>query len=174
MNAGEWQRDLKRKGSRVVLLGLPIAMHCHHYNINLQSMLESALGETGIKLMVQAAEEACYQMFVEYFKRYKMIRTLKSKLELACSIYQNCGLGVIHFISICESGGEAISPASHHVTGWLAKHGRRDTPGCHFTRGWIAGLFDVLFQRPIGAYQVIEKTCKMMRHDVCMFEIKEK
>lgn len=174
MALNEWQKDLKRKGSKVVLLGLPIAMHCHHYNINLQSMLESALGEAGIELMVRAAEEASLLMFQKYFTRYNKIKTLKSKLELACTVYQNCGLGIIHFVKVTENGGEAISPASHHVTGWLAKHGKRDTPGCHFTRGWIAGLFNVLFQKPLGFYKVTEKSCKTMRKDACIFEIMER
>jgi len=169
----EWQRDLKRKGTRLLLSNIPIAMHCHHYNINLQHMLESTIGDEGIELMYRSAEEASYFMFKEYFRKYSRIKTLKSKIELACATYQNCGLGVIHFLKIDSKGGQAVSPSSHHVTGWLAKHGRRDKPGCHFTRGWIAGLFEVLFGKPLGTYNVIETSCKMMRNDACFFEITE-
>jgi hypothetical protein len=169
----EWQRDLKRKGSKLLLSSIPIAMHCHHYNINLQHMLEITMGDQGIELMYRSAEEASYFMFKEYFRKYGRIKTLKSKIELACSVYQNCGLGVLHFLKIQADCGHAISPASHHVTGWLAKHGRRDTTGCHFTRGWIAGLFEVLFGRPLGTYKVVETACKMMRNDTCIFEIME-
>ncbi|MFN3660536.1 MAG: hypothetical protein ACK4TN_04800, partial [Brevinematales bacterium] len=145
MSLIKWDTDLTRKGGQVLISGLPVAMHCHHYNINLQAMLEARLGNRGIELMYRSAEEATYMMFKEYFRRYTKIRSTKSRIELACTLYQNCGLGVIHFIRLDEEGGEAVSPSSHHVTGWLAKHGIRDTPGCHFARGWLSGFCEILF-----------------------------
>ena len=63
--------------------------------------------------------------------------------------------------------------SSHHVIGWLAKHGRRTTPGCHFSRGWIAGVLEVIYNRPIGYYLVEEKTCKMMLDEKCLFMVRE-
>ncbi len=167
----KWEKDLTRKGGQVLLSSLPIAMHCHHYNINLQAMLEETFGEIGIDLMCRSAEEATYSMFREYFKRYPNIKTIKSRIELACTLYQSCGLGIIHFVSLDEEGGEAVSPFSHYVTGWLAKHGKRDTPGCHFTRGWIAGLCNLLYEKHLGYFKVAEVACKMMRHETCVFKI---
>ena len=52
-----WRSELAREGHRVILSGLPIAMHCHHYNINLQKMLEDTMGEKGVHLLFKAAEE---------------------------------------------------------------------------------------------------------------------
>jgi predicted hydrocarbon binding protein len=69
-------------------------------------------------------------------------------------------------------GGNVVSPSSHHVTGWLAKHGKRDTPGCHFTRGWIAGALEAIYLRPLEFYTVEEKRCKMMRHEQCEFQFR--
>lgn len=169
----DWRGELSRDGHRVILSGLPIAMHCHHYNINLQKMLEDTLGEKGVQLLLQAAEEVSFYGFQSLFLHYSGIKTVKSKLELAATIYQNCGLGVIHFKNVGPRGGCIVSPSSHHVTGWLAKHGRRGTPGCHFSRGWIAGVMEVIYSRPIGWYRVAEKDCKMMRNDECVFLIKE-
>jgi succinate dehydrogenase hydrophobic anchor subunit len=51
----DWRSTLARDGHRVILSGLPIAMHCHHYNINLQKMLEDTMEEEGIRLMFRAA-----------------------------------------------------------------------------------------------------------------------
>ncbi len=169
----DWATDLSRKGSTVSLSGVPVAMHCHHYNINLQNMLETTLGPDGVDLMYKSAEESAYLMLREYFRHYPRLRSRKSKIEVACSIYQNCGLGILYFVTLNEKGGKALSRSSHHVTGWLAKHGRRDTPGCHFTRGWIAGFCAMLYGRPLGTYNVTEHTCKMMRDEICTFEIKE-
>ena len=167
----DWRSNLAREGHRVILSGLPIAMHCHHYNINLQKMLEDTMGDEGIRLLSNAAEEVSYHEFRSLLKQYHSIKTLKSKLELFSTIYQNCGLGIIHFKKIGPKGGRITSPSSHHVTGWLAKHGRRETPGCHFSCGWIAGIMGVIYDRPLGYYAVEERECKMMRDDECVFQV---
>lgn len=169
----DWRSTLARDGHRVILSGLPIAMHCHHYNINLQKMLEDTMEEEGIRLMFRAAEEVSYHAFLSLFRQYNQIKTIKSKLEFSSTICQNCGLGVIHFRKIGPHGGRVVSPSSHHVTGWLAKHGRRNTPGCHFSRGWIAGILEAIYDRPLGHYAVRERQCKMMRNEECVFWVKE-
>ena len=161
--------ELARKGHRMILSGQPVTLHCHHYNINLQKTLEDVLGEEGVLLLYRSVEEAIYGSFKPILKHYKQIKTLKSKLEMTSILYQNSGLGVIQFQDMGPKGGRIVSNASHHVTGWLAKHGRRKTPGCHFTRGWIAGALEALFQYPIGHYQVEELECKMVRHGDCIF-----
>ena len=169
----DWHSELAREGHKVILAGQPMAMHCHHYNINLQKTIEETLGGKGIRLLVRSAEEASYDSFKQLFDRYKQIKTLKSKLEMAGILFQNCGLGVLHFVRVRPGGGNVVSPSSHHVTGWLAKHGKRDTPGCHFTRGWIAGALEAIYDRPLEFYRIIEKRCKMMRHQQCEFQITE-
>ncbi len=168
-----WKNELARDGHKVILSGQPVTMHCHHYNINLQKTIEDNLGNKAIPLLLQSAEEASYNSFQSLFDKFRQIKTLKSKLELAEILFQNSGLGVIHFKRIRPGGGQVVSPSSHHVTGWLAKHGKRDTPGCHFSRGWIAGALEAIYNRPPGFYAVEEKHCKMMRDDTCVFHIKE-
>lgn len=170
----DWRSDFAREGHRVFISGQPIAMHCHHYNINLHKTLEDTLGEEGIQLLFKAAEEAGFIGFEPFLNQYNRIKTTKSKLELAATIYQNCGLGVIHFKNAGSRGGEIVSPSSHHVTGWLAKHGRRQTPGCHFSRGWIAGVMAVIYHRPLGHYAVKETACKMVQGNECVFHVKER
>ena len=174
MDLIDWRRELNRHGNRVVILGQPIAMHCHHYNINLQKTLEDTLGEEGVRLLYAAVENTNYHGLKNIFDQLKKIKTIKSKLEMASILYQNCGLGIIHFNKYNSHQAQIESPSSHHVTGWLAKHGRRDTPGCHFARGWIAGAFEAIYQRPLGYYAVQETRCKMQGDDVCVFDVKEK
>lgn len=168
----DWESDLFREGPRVILSGQAVAMHCHHYNINLQKMLEDTMGETGVQLIFEAAEEVAYHGLKALLEQYTQIKTIKSKLEFSSTIYQNCGLGVLYYKKTGPRRGRAVSPSSHHVTGWLAKHGRRDTPGCHFSRGWIAGILEVIYNRPLGHFMVEEQDCKMMRKDECVFLIK--
>ncbi len=169
----DWKSELAREGHKVILSGQPAAMHCHHYNINLQKTIEDNLGKEGIGLLFRSVEEASYTSFQHLLNQYPQIKTLKSKLEMAGILFQNCGLGVIHFERVRSAGGYVVSPSSHHVTGWLAKHGKRDTPGCHFTRGWMAGALEAICKRSLGFYSVEEKRCKMMRDEECLFHIKE-
>ena len=77
---------------------------------------------------------------------------------MAASMHLNYGLGIIHLQEIDMGGGRIISPSSHHVTGWLAKHGRRKTPGCHFARGWVAGVLAVI-SRILGKHHVSISDC---------------
>ncbi len=171
MTLFDWKSELARKGHRVVLSGQPITMHCHHYNINLQKTLEDTLGDEGVQLLFDSVEQANYHGLKSLFSQYTQIKTLKSKLEMASILYQNSGFGVLHFHEIGPEGGKVYSPSSHHVTGWLAKHARRDTPGCHFARGWIAGALEAIFQYEPGHFVVDEQQCKMMRDEECLFTV---
>jgi len=166
-----WQDEFVREGHRVFFAGQPCAMHCHRYNINLQKTLEDTLGEEGIQLIIRSAEESGYCNFRNLVDQFSYLKSVKSKLEMAATMYQNYGLGVIHLQKIDMSGGRITSPSSHHVTGWLAKHGRRKTPGCHFTRGWVAGVLAVTFDKPMGHYHMDEVHCKMVGAPECVFEV---
>jgi predicted hydrocarbon binding protein len=169
----DWRKELSRDGSRITLSGLHMAMHCHHYSINLQKMLEDTMGDAGIGLIFRSAEEATYEGARTLMEQFNPIRTVKSKLELMATLYQNCGLGIIHFQKMTPRGGQVIGISSHQVIGWLAKHGRRDTPGCHFTRGWIAGVMAVVYGRPLGNYRVEEVECKIVGDPQCTFQVRE-
>ncbi|MBT3255586.1 MAG: hypothetical protein HN366_03880 [Deltaproteobacteria bacterium] len=167
-----WQKELGREGHRVKFSGQPVAMHCHHYHINLQKTLEETLGKQGIRLLYQSAEEAIFENFTNILRQYKSIKTEKSKFEMAALVFQNSGMGIIRLQEVGPEGGLFMSPSNHHVTGWLAKHGMRDTPGCHFVRGWIAGILEAIYDRPLGYYAVEERQCKMMRKKECVFVVK--
>lgn len=171
MTVLSWQKELSRDGHRLAFAGQPCTMHCHHYNINLQKTLEDALGDEGIELLYQSAVESNFRNFQTLAGQYTQIKTKKSKMEMAATLFQISGLGIIHFQHIGSTGGRIVSPSSHHVTGWLAKHGRRNTPGCHFTRGWIAALMAVINDRHPDDFIVRETSCKMMRAPECVFDI---
>lgn len=166
------RNELSRDHNRVTLIGLPIALHCHHYNIGLQKALEDTLEEDGIELLFKASEKISYLSFQSFFNKHKQIRTIKSKLEFAGTIFQNCGLGTIYFRQVRPKRARVVSPFSHHVTAWLSKYAARKTPGCHFSRGWIAGVLEAIYNHPLGYYDVKEKSCKMKRDHQCVFLVK--
>lgn len=166
-----WPEKFARKGHELFLSEMPIALHCHHYNINLQKTLETSLGNEGALLIRQASEESSYASFTSFLMQHPKISTVQSKLELASTSYQYSGLGIIDFKKIEPEGGTVVSPHSHHVTGWLAKFGKRDTPGCFFSRGWIAGVLAVIYDKHMGYYLVDEIECKMTIARECIFEV---
>lgn len=166
-----WSEKFARKGHEIFLSGLPIALHCHHYNMNLLKTLENSLGEEGTFLIYKAAEISSFKGITAFLKQHPKIKTIKSKLELASTSYQYCGLGIIHFTQIGPKGGRIVSSHSHHVTGWLAKFGKRETPGCFFSRGWIAGALEVVYDKSPGYYKVDELACKMTLARECIFEV---
>jgi hypothetical protein len=57
-----WPEKFARKGHEIFLSGLPIALHCHHYNMNLQK------------------EESSYVGFTSFLRHHPKISTIKSKL----------------------------------------------------------------------------------------------
>jgi hypothetical protein len=166
-----WSEKIARNGHEISLSGLPIALHCHHYNMNLQKTLESSLGSDGTLLLYEAAEESSYAKFTSFLMHHSKIKTVKSKLELASTSFQYCGLGIINLTQIGAEGGRISSPHSHHVTGWLAKFGKRETPGCFFTRGWLAGALAVIYDKHLGYFRVDEIECKMTLARECVFDV---
>jgi len=59
----DWREELSRDGHKIMLSGVPSDMHCHHYHINLQKMLEDTLGEEGAQLMYRTAEAVAHEGF---------------------------------------------------------------------------------------------------------------
>jgi len=171
MTPFNWTKELGRDDHRVMLSGQPFAMHCHHYNINLQKTMEDTLGERGAQLLFRSAEMAAFSSFENLMKPYSQLKTDASKFEMAALLFQNCGLGLLSVQELNPHRSVMVSPSSHHVTGWLAKHGRRQTPGCHFSRGWIAGVLSAIFERSPGFFDVREVNCKMMRDKECVFHV---
>lgn len=168
----QWKANLTRHGERILIYGMPMALHCHHYNINLHKMLEEKLGDEGIELIFRSAEEAGFIGLSNVYNIFNQIKSSEYKLKIASTIFKNSGLGILEFTQIGPEGGEVISCSNHHVTGWLAKHGRRTTPGCHFIRGYIAGMLEAVYNLPLGHFIVKEKQCKMVQNEQCIFFVK--
>jgi hypothetical protein len=167
-----WKNNIIRHGERILIYGMPMALHCHHYNINLHKMLEDKLGDEGIQLLYSSAEEATFIGLQNVFNIFNQIRSSEYKLKVGTTIFQNSGLGILELQDVDPRGGKAVSMSNHHVTGWLAKLGRRETPGCHFIRGYIAGMLEAVYNLPLGHYFVEETQCKMVKESKCQFIIK--
>ena len=158
---------LKRRARVLGLFAIPIAFlffiggMAFAYYVMLPTALPFLLNFMDIPTAVRPAS---YVKFVT-----GLMFWIGIAFEFPLVIFALAGMGIIRAESMNSEGGRFISPSNHHVTGWLAKHGRRPTPGCHFVRGWIAGVLEAIYERPLGYYRVEEETCKMVRDGECVF-----
>lgn len=151
--------------------GTLISLHCHHYNCGLLKTIEEIPNVDGRAIIVEAAAEEFFQNFKQILaSESKDISTVKA-LEEAENLYRFMGFGRLDLSKLTESGGIAYADSSYYVVSWLAKYGRRETPVCCFTCGYIAGILGATFNAAPLTYEVKETQCMMLRHDRCEFSV---
>jgi hypothetical protein len=84
------------------------------------------------------------------------------------------GFGRLDLSNLTENGGSVYADSSYYVISWLAKYGRRETPVCYFTCGFVAGILAAIFDVGVHAYEVKETRCMMLRQDRCEFVVSRK
>ncbi len=151
--------------------GALLSLHCHHFNCGLLKSLEELEEIDGINLFINVAEEVYRHFFSEYLRKHPELKTIEDKLQAASEMYYAFGYGILHLENLNESGGIAKAESSYYVTAWLAKYGRRFSPVCYFTCGFIAGILEAIFDKPLGSYKVEELNCLIMGHEYCEFKI---
>jgi predicted hydrocarbon binding protein len=154
--------------------GVLASFHCHHYNCGLLKAIEEIPSIDGQGVIKETAAE-------EFFQNFKQIMAGESKeispvkaLEEAEELYRFMGFGRLDLSKLTESGGIAYADSSYYVVSWLAKYGRRETPVCYFTCGYIAGILGVIFDATPYTYEVKETRCMVLRYDRCEFTVSKK
>lgn len=164
----EFNMDLAfdSKNNTITIAGTRMVLHCHHYNSQLQQTLELTDYIDGRCIMKEAGEHVFFEQFKNYLKANKVED--RGKTEVAAEMYRNFGFGTLDFSKIGEK--TVTANTSHFATGWLCKFGKRETPCCHFTAGYIAGVMRAITGR---YYAAEEKECIAMKHRKCKFTLKE-
>ena len=149
--------------------GSLISLHCHHYNCGLLKTIEEISQVDGHALIVETAAE-------EFFANFKQLLSEELKgaspdraLQEASELYRFMGFGRLDLSRLTADGGSAHADSSYYVVAWLAKYGRRETPVCYFTSGFIAGILGAIFDVTPYTYEVKETQCIMLRQDRCEF-----
>jgi len=148
-----------------------VSLHCHHYNCGLVKALEDMEGVNAIEIFIQAATEEFYKNFKNYISNHLEDKPGGEKIEAAADLYRFMGFGRLDLSQLRESGGKAYADSSYYVTGWLAKYGRRKTPVCHLTCGFLSGIMSAIHGKPLGEYSVEEKRCIITGNDMCEFVV---
>ena len=155
----------------IKLDGVMVSLHCHHYNCGLVKALEDMEGVNAREIFIQAATEEFYLNFKNYIANHLEGKTFSEKIEAASDLYRFMGFGRLDLSGLNESGGIAYADSSYYVTGWLAKYGRRTTPVCHLTCGFISGILAAIYGHGAEKYTVEENNCMITGNNICEFVI---
>lgn len=155
----------------ITLNGVPVSLHCHHYNCGILRVIENFPGVDVRDILIGTAAEEFFNNFKKYLAEQLPHCTTAEALQKAEELYRIMGFGRIDLSRLGEGGGTATSDSSYFVVGWLAKYGRRPNPVCYVTCGFIAGVLAAVFDAPLDAYTVMETNCLVTGGDSCIFSV---
>ncbi len=151
--------------------GVEVSLHCHHYNCGLVKALEEITEIDARRVFVQAATEQFYLNFKYHIASHANDKSIPEKLKAAAELYRLLGFGRVDLSRLNEDGGTANADSSYYVVGWLAKYGRRETPVCHLTCGFLAGILAAVHGKEQNHYTAEETRCMVTGHDQCEFVV---
>ncbi len=145
----------------------PHVFHCHHYNCYLQSVIEEPDYLDGKRILFEAAEEVAAAQLPVLFAD----GDAAAKLSRGAEHFRRLGFGLLSTQALGPDGGTATVAMSHYGYGWKSRFGTRQTPACHFVRGYLAGLTAHAFGAAPGSYDVEETACMAQGADKCEFRV---
>lgn len=158
----------------ITLNGVPVSLHCHHYNCGLLQVIEKFPRIDAHNILIRTAAEEFCKNFKSYLADQQQGCTAEDALGQAADLYRVMGLGRIDLSQLKEEGGTASADSSYFVVGWLAKYGRRPNPVCFVTCGFIAGILAAVFNVLPDTYEVNETDCLVTGGECCTFSVRRR
>ena len=166
--------EFDREKNSVRVAGADMVIHCHHYNTHLLRNLEESGFVDASKVVSRSVEKSIYKAVGKYAAAHPDAATPADKLQVAAEMAKTFGFGILDFAGLGEKGGTAFARSSHFARGWVVKWGNRETPGCYFLAGYIAGALAVAYEKPVEYYRVTEDECLATGADMCKFTVERK
>ncbi|MBI2264215.1 MAG: hypothetical protein HYU64_03445 [Armatimonadetes bacterium] len=148
-----------------------MCLHCHHYNAHLLRTAEDPDYIDGPRILAGAAENVVAQQLANHLRDFPDIRSSAQRLSVAADMFRMYGFVILDFSKADEKGGTVTSPSSHIALGWKVKWGPRETPCCHFNRGFIAGAFATIYGKSPGYFKVVETQCIAVGAESCVYKV---
>jgi hypothetical protein len=152
----ELRKDFDPKSCRLRINGTVMVMHCHHY-ASLYTQLAMDCGMLDAKALLAECSESAWLDFLRDCYRGQDIADTAGRISAAEQIFAAAGLGKMRVLCAGPESGEAEMERSHVDQGWIKKWGKSDLPVNFIGAGFISALFSAVFDRPAGAYSVIER-----------------
>jgi hypothetical protein len=150
----ELKHTFDEKNYRHYLNGFNIVLHCHHYMSLTTKLAEDFDAIGGTKILAETAEDTMRPVFEEYVKSHSVGQG-DARLKMAAEFYSVMGMGKMDASGTADTGTVTLSK-SHVDQGWAKKWGNNSKPINHFTRGFIAAMYAVAFDKPARSYKVTE------------------
>jgi hypothetical protein len=155
----------------ITVAGATMVFHCHHYNGHLQRNLENSGFVDAPSVIARSVAKSIDSAIKNHVATHPELDTPQGKLQVATEMAKTFGYGALDLSQLNESGGTAWANSSHFATGWLVKWGQRETPGCYFIAGYIAGALAAAYNKPLDYYQVQETECIAVGAKKCKFVV---
>lgn len=152
---------------RHYLNGQLSVLHCHHY-ASLYTQLAIDAKETD--LLASVAEETFGDVLSHYFEE-NGVESLDDRIAAACDYYAAVGLGKMTVSYLGNDSGQIVLEESHVDKGWMKKWGQFDAPVNHIGRGYIAGMFSAIWDKPVRTFQVRETQSIVMGAETSSFKV---
>ena len=156
----ELKHTFDEKTYRHFLNGTHIVLHCHHYMSLTTKLAEDHDDIGGTRILAEVAEDSVRPLFDEYIKSHSLAPG-DARLKMAEEFYSVMGMGRMA-VTGNETTGKVVLSRSHVDQGWQKKWGNHTKPVNHFTRGYIAAMFGVAFDKPARSYKVTETESMVM------------
>lgn len=167
----ELERELERARNLINQSGRLIVLNSDRYNVNLQRTVEEASYIDGPSILIAAAEQVASDQLRQYFSNRSDLRTPASRLTSAAALFEAFGFGSIDFSRIGFNGGKVTVKDSYFAGTWINRYGKRNTPSCHFTTGYIAGAVAAAYDKQAGECVAKERRCISSGAKYCEFDV---
>ena len=152
------------------LFSEPVILHCNHYNAFLQ---RTVLDPDYIDCRDILSDAAA----MTYFKLLRQLAATQTQtnasalLSQCAQLFSYCGFGLLDFSACSVHGGIVSSASSHYAQAWKNKFGAAKEPMAFFDAGFISAAMSVAHGKPLGNYQVLQRTCISMGAQSNTFEV---
>jgi hypothetical protein len=96
----------------ITLNGVPVSLHCHHYNCGLLRVIEDIPGIDARNILIKTAAEEFFDNFRIYLADQMPDCTEVEALQKASDLYRTMGFGRIDLSCVGKDGGTAFSDSS--------------------------------------------------------------
>jgi predicted hydrocarbon binding protein len=125
-------------------------------------------------VLTAAAEQVAGEQLRHYFSTQPDLKSPEARLKSASALFNTFGFGSIDFGKVSCCGGRVTVKDSYFAKSWTNHAGKRQTPACHFTTGFIAGAISAAFLKNPGCFLVKERKCVAMGAKYCEFDVEVK
>jgi hypothetical protein len=158
------------KTCRHTLNGAVSVLHCHHYAALYSQLADDCGMLDGQKLLAECAEDCFAEVLSSYYKKHG-ITDLTEKISIAEQYYAATGLGQMKVLNVGPESGEVKLLHSHVDDGWIKKWGKHERSINCITSGYIAGIFNAIFDMSARSYSVIEETSIVTGAECSQFNV---